>query len=41
VTNVLVVAFVGLCLARGLPAVIEFVMDQEVFGRGHGPREVR
>ncbi len=41
VTNVLVLASVALCLARGLPVVIEFVVDQKVFGRGHGPREVR
>ncbi len=41
VTNVLVLASVGLCLARGLPVVIEFVVEQRVFGKGHGPREVR
>ncbi len=41
VTGMLVFASVALCLVRGLPVVIEFVVDQKVFGRGHGPREVR
>jgi CDP-diacylglycerol--glycerol-3-phosphate 3-phosphatidyltransferase len=41
VTDVLVFASVALCLARGLPVVIEFVVGQKVFGKGHGPREVR
>ena len=41
VTDILVFASVALCLARGLPVVIEFVVAQRVFGKGHGPREVR
>jgi CDP-diacylglycerol--glycerol-3-phosphate 3-phosphatidyltransferase len=41
VTDILVFVSVALCLARGLPVVIEFVVDQKVFGKGHGPREVR
>ena len=40
-TDVLVFASVALCLARGLPVVIEFVVAQRVFGKRHGPREVR
>lgn len=40
-TDVLVLASVALCLARGLPVVIEFVVAQQVFGQGHGSREVR
>jgi CDP-diacylglycerol--glycerol-3-phosphate 3-phosphatidyltransferase len=41
VTLTLVAASVALCILRGLPVVIEFVIDQKVFGRGHGPREAR
>ncbi len=41
VTMILVAASVALCILRGLPVVIEFVIDQKVFGRGHGPREAR
>ena len=41
VTDLLVFLSVALCLARGLPVVIEFAVDQKVFGKGRGPREVR
>jgi CDP-diacylglycerol--glycerol-3-phosphate 3-phosphatidyltransferase len=41
ITMALVAASVALCILRGLPVVVEFVIDQKVFGRGHGPREAR
>ena len=41
VTMVLVAASVTLCILRGLLVVIEFVIDQKVFGGSHGPREAR
>lgn len=43
ITTILVVSSVALCLLRGLPVVIEFVVDQRVFGshRSAGARMVR
>ena len=41
ITATLVAASVVLCLLRGLPVVVEFVVDQKVFGKGRGPREAR
>jgi CDP-diacylglycerol--glycerol-3-phosphate 3-phosphatidyltransferase len=39
VTMILIAASVALCILRGLPVVIEFVVDQKVFGGTRGPRE--
>ena len=41
VTLALVLASVGLCLVRGLPVVVEFVLDQKVFGRRGTAPELR
>lgn len=41
VTLTLVLASVGLCLLRGLPVVVEFVLDQRVFGRRSAAPELR
>ncbi len=41
VTTILVIASVALCLLRGLPVVVEFVVDQRVFGNHRSSREVR
>lgn len=41
VTTVLVGASVALCLLRGLPVVVEFVVDQRVFGGHRSARVVR
>ena len=41
VTLILVLASVGLCLLRGLPVVVEFVLDQKVFERRDTAPEYR
>lgn len=41
VTTILVLSSVALCLLRGLPIVIEFVVDQRVFGSHRSARMVR
>lgn len=40
-TLILVLASVGLCLLRGLPVIVEFVIEQKVFARQGGAREIR
>jgi CDP-diacylglycerol--glycerol-3-phosphate 3-phosphatidyltransferase len=40
-TMVLVAVSVALCILRGAPVVVEFVVAQKVFGGRHGPKEAR
>ena len=39
ITVILVLTSVGLCLLRGFPVIIEFVVEQKIFARESGARE--